>query len=66
MTDNDLSSELSLGILSTPSVKPVEGNSRNQNLPGKSRRRAPAGNTVEAENSADVPEKPPHQVDRLA
>lgn len=67
MDGKNLSSDLSFGIISTPSVKPVESNAMKDNLPAKSRRRPRLGDAAEPDKGApEVPEAQPHQIDRLA
>jgi hypothetical protein len=63
----DLSSDLNLGILSTPSVKGAEGHSPGNDSHGKPRRRArPSDVTEEDQGSGGGAEQPEHQIDRLA
>jgi len=65
VASGDLSNDLSLGILTpTPSVRPVESHSPQQDAEGKSRRRS----RPEKQNpeSADNTIAEEHQIDRLA
>ena len=71
MVESNMSSDLSLGIASTPSVKPVGENSGEEDTPGNRRRAARSRQRKEKEKedegaSAEVPEIPAHQIDKLA
>ena len=67
MLESKMSSNLSLGIVSAPPVKPVGGNSGKESMPGNPRRGGRSRKMMEDEgDSADVPETPPHQIDKLA
>ena len=69
MVESNMSSDLSLGIAFTPSVKPVGENSGEEDTPGNRRRAARSRQRKEKEDegaSAEVPEIPAHQIDKLA
>ncbi|HZQ95170.1 MAG TPA: hypothetical protein VFA67_09185 [Candidatus Sulfotelmatobacter sp.] len=64
----DLSSDLGLGIRSTPAVKGVEEHPAGKEVPGQSRRRARTREAAEEDASPVEGEDPSaaHQIDRLA
>ena len=67
MVESNMSSDLSLGIVSTPSVKALGGNSGKENVPGNSRHNGRSRkNTEDERDASEVPEIPPHQIDKLA
>ena len=67
MVESNVSSDLSFAIASTPSVKPVGGNSGKENAAGNPRHDGRSRKTTEEEGEAsEVPEMPPHQLDKLA
>jgi hypothetical protein len=67
MVESNVSSDLSLGVASTPSVKPVGGNSGKETAPGYPRHNGRSRKKTEDEGDAsEVPEIPPHQIDKLA
>lgn len=67
MGSGDLSSDLSLGILTpTPAVRPAEGNSPHQDAEGKARRRARPEPEKSEDEAAVEAGDPPHQLDSLA
>ena len=69
MGNSDLSSDLTLGIL-TPasSIRPVEGHSPHPDAEGNARRRSrPEEKSDEGEDaSSDADDTPAHQLDHLA
>jgi hypothetical protein len=67
MVEGNVSSDLSLGIASTPSVKPVGGNSGKENAAGDPRHNGRSRKKTEDEGDAsEFPEIPPLQIDKLA
>ena len=67
MVESNVSSDSIFGIASTPSVKPVGGNSGKDNAPGNARHHGRSRKTTEDEgDGSEVPEMPPHQLDKLA
>lgn len=68
MASGDLSNNLSLGILTaTPSIRPVDSHSPQQDAEGKSRRRSRLETeNPESDDNSVAAGDDPHQIDRLA
>jgi hypothetical protein len=68
MDSGDLSTDLSLGILTpTASVRPVDSHPPQEDAEGKSRRRSQPENAApESDDTIPGGSDDPHQIDRLA
>jgi hypothetical protein len=66
VVESNVSSDLSFAIASTPSVKPVGGNSGKENAPGNPRHDGRSRKNEDGGEASEVPEMPPHQLDKLA